>query len=273
MALFFEAMLALAVTAAYWNVSRGRFTEPILILVWAHAGLLAARNIPIFGIAAAPVVAAMLQNWLDRVSGWNVAGWVRQAAGSFNLAAQGASEKELVGRWHLVSILGMAMVAALIWAPNPPKKFRAEFDPGVYPAGALATLRQNSAARIFTHDEWGDYLIWSRHKVFVDGRSDFYGDEFEEKYADVLNVKYGWEQTLAHFGVDTILMPPDAPLTGALKESSHWTVVYDDGISVMFRPAQRVGGTTLSAMDLHGGAGRDREITKTATGGRTIATY
>jgi hypothetical protein len=272
MALFFEAMLALAVTAAYWNVSKGRFTEPILMLVWAHAGLLAARNIPIFGIAAAPVIARMLQDWLDRAAGWNVAAWIRTAAGKFNITAAGAGEKELVGRWHLVSVMGMALVAAVIWAPNPPKKFRAEFDPDVYPAAALAKLRQSPSARVFTNDEWGDYLIWSRRPVFVDGRSDFYGDDFEDKYLGVMHVKYGWEQTLARFGVDTILLPPDAPLTGALKESSHWKVVYDDGISVVFRPVERAGGTTLSAMALNGGSGRDREVTKTRTGDRTVAT-
>ena len=75
----------------------------------------------------------------------------------------------------------------------------------------------------------------SDHKVFVDGRSDFYGDDFEAKYIDVLNVKYGWEKTLSGFGVDTILLPPSAPLSGALKESSRWRVVYDDGIALVFR--------------------------------------
>jgi hypothetical protein len=269
MALFFEAMLTMAVAAAYWTISKGRYTEAILMVLWAHAALLAARNIPIFGIAAAPVVAAMLQSGLDRAADWNVAGWVRRSAAKFNLAAQGAGEKELVGRWHLVSVLGVALVAAVIWAPNPPKKFRAEFDPNAYPAAALASLGHSPDARIFTNDEWGDYLIWSRQRVFVDGRSDFYGDDFENKYVDVLNVKYGWEQTLQHFGVNTILMPPDAPLTGALKESSHWEVVYDDGISVVFRPRQAAGVTTLSAMAQEGGGSRDREITKT-NGNRSI---
>src|SRR5207248_690905 len=98
---------------------------------------------------------------------------------------------EAVGRWHLVSAAGLILVAAVIWAPNPPRSFRAEFDPNTYPAGALATLRGNLSARVFTHDEWGDYLIWSLYpsqKVFVDGRSDFYGDDFEEKYTDILKV-------------------------------------------------------------------------------------
>ena len=34
------------------------------------------------------------------------------------------------------------------------------------------------SARIFTHDQWGDYLIYRLYpqtKVFMDGRSDFYG--------------------------------------------------------------------------------------------------
>jgi len=104
-------------------------------------------------------------------------------------------------------------------------------------------LRRIPAARIFTFDQWGDYLIWTGHKVFVDGRSDFYGDDFEEKYIDVLNVKYGWEKTLGQFGVDTILMPPGAPLSGALKESSRWRVVYDDGISLVFRQVQQAAAS------------------------------
>jgi len=167
------------------------------------------------------------------------------------------------------------VVAALIWAPNPPKDFRAEFDPERYPAAAVDTLRHDRDARIFTNDEWGDYLIWKlypTHKVFVDGRSDFYGNEFEEKYADVLNVKHGWSATLDRFGVDTILMPPDAPLSGALKESARWRVVYDDGIAVVFRSAARTEGDTISVASASDGAGRDREVTKIKASDRTITT-
>ena len=78
----------------------------------------------------------------------------------------------------------------------------------------------------------------------MDGRSDFYGDDFEQKYLDVMNVKYGWEKTLGRFGVDTILLPPSAPLTGALKESSRWRVVYDDGVALVFRSAAKNRGRT-----------------------------
>ncbi len=264
MAIFFEAMLVLAAASAVWSISKGRFTEPLLMLVWAHGGLLAARNIPIFIIAAAPPVGAAIQEWLLRLPGIHAAEWLRAAGRKFNLVAAEMGETESIGRLHLVSAAGLALVAVLLYAPHPPKKFRSEFDPDTYPAGALATLRRNPAAHIFTHDEWGDYLIWTGHKVFVDGRSDFYGDNFEEKYIDVLNVKYGWEKTLNRFGVDMILMPPSTALAGALKESSHWSVVYDDGISVVFRPVQKAAAAAVaaSATEAFRGKGRNREIRK-----------
>jgi hypothetical protein len=161
------------------------------------------------------------------------------------------------------------LMAAVFFAPNPPAKFRAEFDPNRYPEAALAALKPSAGTRIFTNDEWGDYLIWSRNRVFVDGRSDFYGNDFEDKYHDVLRVKYGWEKTLATFGVDTILMPLDAPLTGALKESSRWRLVYDDGRALAFRSNERTAGEPISAAT-GDGKGRDREVTKTRTSDRPI---
>ena len=266
-AIFFEVMLVLSVAAVFWNLRQGRYTEALLVFVWAHGALLAARNIPIFAIVAAPPIAATIQQWLLGVPELNVAGWVREAARRFNRLAEETAETDGIPRLHLVSVLAVLIVAALIYAPHPPKKFRSEFDPTFYPAGALATLRSDPAGRVFTHDEWGDYLIYRlypAHKVYVDGRSDFYGDDFEEKkYIDVISVKYDWEKTLSDFGVDTILMPPSAPLSGALKESSRWRVVYDDGIALVFRPVSRTGSVQVSAANSGGGEGRDREVTKT----------
>jgi hypothetical protein len=267
-AIYFEAMLVMAVAATIWSLRQGRYTAALLMFVWAHGALLAGRNIPIFAIVAAPPIARAIQRGLLCLPELNVAAWLRAAAGKFNRMAEEMGETDAIGRLHLVSVLGVLLVAALLWAPNPPKAFRAEFDPKDYPAGALATLRSDPAGHIFTHDEWGDYLIWRLYpaqKVFVDGRSDFYGDDFDSKYIDVLNVKPGWEKTLGGFGVDTILMPPDAALSGVLKESSRWRLVYDDGIALVFRSASRTVGMQVSAAKSVGGEGRDREVTKTPT--------
>jgi hypothetical protein len=275
LAIFFEAMLLLAALAAFWNLSQGRFTHPLLLLMWAHAALLSTRNIPIFMLVAAPPAAEFLQSWLNRVPSLEVAAWLRNAASRFNAVAAEMSDTDRIARWHVASALAMVVVAALLFAPHPPERFRPEFNPKSFPAAAVDTLRHDPTARIFTFDQWGDYLIYRMYpdtKVFMDGRSDFYGPEFGKKYLDVLQVNYGWEKTLANFGVDTILMPPSTPLTGALKESARWRVVYDDGVAVVFRSARKTGKAPFS-VTAGDGSGRDREVTKTQASDRPITQY
>jgi hypothetical protein len=241
------------------------------MMVWAHGGLTAGRNIPIFVILAAPPVAAAIYEWLGALPKSQAAGWLKTAAERINRVSRDSAETDAMPRYHLVTVVAMLLVAAVIYAPHPPKKFRAEFDPDVYPAKALESLRGDINARVFTNDEWGDYLIYRGRRVFVDGRSDYYEDTFEQDYLDVMNVKYGWERTLSRFQVDTILLPPDAPLAGALKESSKWRVTYDDHIALIFRPVERVGGEKVSvAARMSGGEGRDREVTKTEASDRAI---
>ena len=105
--------------------------------------------------------------------------------------------------------------------------------------------------------------------MFIDGRSDFYGRKFVQKYLDIVNVKYNWQQHLNDYGVNTVLLPTDAPLAGALKESSRWHVVYDDGDAIVFRTGVRPDVPQVSA-DIRGGKDRDRKITNTQPSDRTI---
>jgi hypothetical protein len=272
-AIFFETLLLLSAAAIFWFASQGRFTESLLLLLFAHAGLLAARNIPLFSIVSTPLVAEAVGAWLKRLPDLDVAGWLRRGAARFNDTIAQTAATDAIPRWHLVSVFGFALVAAILFAPAPPKRFRSEYDPKSYPAAAIEVLRRDPSARVFTHDEWGDYLIWRLYpagKVFVDGRSDFYGDDFENKYIDVLNVKHDWQQILDGFGVDTILLPPGAPLSGVLKESSRWHVVYDDGVALIFRPMAKAEGKPSSAAASAGGAGRDRKVTKTSASDQAI---
>jgi len=261
-AIFFEGLLLTGAVAAFWYASQARFTESLLLLGWGHAGLLAARHIPLFAIVAAPLVAGAVENWLLRLPHLEVAEWLRTAAARFNALVAKTAGTDALPRWRLVSFAAVAAVAALLYAPHPPKAFRAEYDPKSYPVAAAEFLRRDPSARVFAHDEWGDYLIWRLYpqgKVFVDGRSDYYGDDFESKCLDVLGVNHDWEKILNGFGVDTILLPASAPLSGALKETSRWRVVYDDGSALIFRPE----GKPLSAAAPGSGPSRDREVTKT----------
>jgi len=273
LAIFLEFLLVMSVAAAFWAGSKKSFTEGVLLLVFAHAALNAGRNVPLFAIIATPQVAAAMDAALRRLPSLDVAGWLGALAKRFNRLAEETGETERIPRWHLASVAGVAMVAALLWAPNPPPKFRAEFDPKRFPAKAVERLGRYASARVFTYDQWGDYLIYRLYpsqKVFLDARSDFYGSDFLKKALEVINVTPGWDRTLACFGVDTVLMPPATPLAGALKESAHWRVDYDDGVAIIFRPAASGRPQRVSAANECGGEGRGREATKTQASDRSI---
>ena len=224
LARYFEVFLAVGAITAFQDFRKGRFTEALLILAWAHLALVSIRNIPIFLLIAAPSVARTVAEWSNPFK--------RFAAGAAEFHAL-----ERFPRFHAISAAAFMLLFALMAKPGEAKLLRSEYDPAKYPAKAVERLRAANVSSIFTDDEWGDYLIYRLYPVghvFVDGRSDFYGADFESRYIGLMNVRYDWEQDFAKYGVNTVLLRVEAPLAGTLKQSPHWRAVYDDGIALIF---------------------------------------
>jgi hypothetical protein len=270
---YLEPMIVLAAITAAWSLYRRRFVYVFLLLGWLHLALMAGRNIPIFMFVAAPPVALTLNEMLGLLSAANVAGWVKRAIQSLENLAGEIDETDRIGRAHLVSAGLVLLIVAISYAPGRPPKFQAEYDPKHYPAKAADALAAADPSwRIFTEDVWGGYMIYRypERKVFIDGRSDFYGDKFGQKYLDTMNGTYDWEENLRRYHVDTILLPTDAALVSTLKESKDWRTIYDDGTAIAFRLAG-TDGSVSSASGAPGsekgfpvldssGKGRDRRI-------------
>jgi len=232
---FLEAMLVFGLGAAVWCGMRKRFGEAILLVGWAHLALVSERNIPIFMIVAAPVTAMAMVEWMEALRKAVVVRWLPWVAEQFESIAEEIAPMERLWRTHAISAAALVVIGLAISSPAAGPLLKPEFNPKSFPAGALAML--NASQRIFTSDQWGDYLIYRLSpqgvKVFVDGRSDFYGAKFGQDYIDVMNVKYDWKETLEKYGVDTILLSVDSALAGAVKESGSWRVVYDDGLTIV----------------------------------------
>ncbi len=261
-AVYLECLLLLGALSAGWLAAKHRdFVSLLLIAGWAHLALYSARNIPIFSIVVAPLVARALNEMLASLDAARVAGWLHRLAAGFRGAAREFGETDRIWRLHLTSATAAVIVALLLLSPKASGKLKAEYDPKRYPAQALSLLRANPQARIFTDDEWGDYLIYQLYpvqKVFVDGRSDFYGQDFEEKYLDLMRVKYDWEQSLDQYKVDTIVLATTSALASTIKESCHWRSVYDDTVAIVFRRASaRAQEQQKFSTAVLGGKGRD----------------
>jgi len=245
LAVCFEGMLAMALAATAWHVLRGRVHYLVLTGATAHMALVSARNVPLFLIVAAVPVALAIAEWMKWAA--RRIPKVRQSLLECIRLSAEIGVIEHLARIPATSLLSVAVLAAALGAPAASGKFRSEFDPRVFPARAIEQVRM-PGTRIFTSDQWGDYLIYRLYpeiNVFVDGRSDFYGAAHEQLCQDVWNVRHDWEKKLARFRVDTLLVPAETPLAGALKESVRWRVAYDDGLAIVFRPA---GGEPVSGL-------------------------
>jgi len=281
---YFEPMIVLGVVAALWNLFQRRYAYPLLLLGWMHLALMSMRNIPIYLIVAAPLAAEALQDLLRRLPEAGAARWPGRLARGVEELGAGFGASDRLARVPLTSVVAALVLIMLFYIPSGSSKLEAEYDPQKYPAKAVEVLRVDPSQAIFTDDEWGDYLIYRLYpktKVFVDGRSDFYGARFDEQYLDVLNGKHNWEQILDRYRVETVLLRADACLASTLKQSGRWRPVYDDGVAIIFRSTTRgpqmaqggsTGGAQVSAASGSGvlrdrviapPANRDPRITKT----------
>jgi hypothetical protein len=236
-AIFFECMLLLGVGSVVWCLQRGKYAAALSVLVWAHLALLSGRNIPIFLLIAAPWVSCMVQ---DTLAALIPIPFVNRIAVGVREIYADLQPMERIARCHLVSLLGMLGMVGLLTAGNP--KFNAEFDRKNFPVQVIPVIQAGIDTHIFTSDQWGDYLIYRLYplrQVFVDGRSDFYGADFVIRCQHLIGASYDWEVELKRFGVDTVLLKPNAPLSEVLKGSHSWRVVFDDGSAILFRAASR----------------------------------
>jgi hypothetical protein len=211
-ALGFLVWLAALVTALVLR-QRPRLTAAAAILVvgWVCLAFYAVRNIPLMALITAPIVAPAFS---ARAGGrWRE---TAQRLGAMNAASNG---------WLVVML---AALAAIMLMPRP-----TEMPPDRWPVNAVKFIKQHPeqfAGRMLNQHVWGGYLMWvmPEHKVFVDGRTDFYGEAFIRDFLDMTQLRPGWREKLDDRKVGWTLLTTDAPLTQALASQPVWRRAYSD---------------------------------------------
>lgn len=226
---YFEILLFLGFAAAVGFLRRRRIVEPLWIVYFAHTALASARHVTIFVLLAGPIIAIEATKWWldwskDR-SGKSLPGILNQLAG------------EMGSGFRWVSIWPAVFALSLVFIGHP-VQWPTDFSDERFPAKILSANRdQIAAARVLTSDQWGDYLIFHLYpatKVFMDGRSDFYGEELGKEYLAVLQGQYNWSAILAKYKFSMVLAPVSWPLCSLLKQAKDWKVVADDGKAILF---------------------------------------
>jgi len=239
----FEALLLAGLMTAASLVARRKIVEALWILVWAHQALGSVRHVTIYVTVTAPLVALELSYWWTQ--------WVAPAGRRAVRRILDEMARDAAPGFRRTSLWPALVVAALVVVEEPirwPKDFPEERFPVALVerhAGEIAGLR------VFTDDQWADYLIYRfypRHRVYVDGRSDFYGPELGKEYLRASQAQYDWREILDRHGFDSALAPASWPVTSLLKRDADWRLLADDGKALLFVRRQRLAWAARPAI-------------------------
>lgn len=228
-------LVALSACVAAMALVRRPVPFRILVpfMVTTAFALHSARNIPLWALSGMPLIVTHLDP--DWKALRNRA--LLRLRSSFEIAAQMSA----VGLWSASAAVA-ALALARVAPPHP------GFDPNVFPVEAVARARSEGVTGpILNELAWGGYILyaWPELHVFIDGQTDFYGQQLSQLYASLRAAEPGWNERIDSLGVQTILMPADAPLSPALRGMPGWRPADSTGGSLLYRRAGRPASTRL----------------------------
>lgn len=222
---------ALLVAMMALRTTRKRAEMLIPSLAWLVMALYSARNIPLFLIISAPLLAQGLEELLNRT-----AGSMKPFKGLLVFDARLFEIDKTVNGliWPVICVI--VVVVGFRFDLN---RSRNEYDPGVFPVEAVNWMKGNpQQGEVFNYFTWGGYLLyrqWPENRVFIDGQTDFYGETLTRQYEKVISQSSGWEDVLNTNHVDWVILPTTEPVTRTLRSKFGWMVVYEDKTTVIFR--------------------------------------
>ena len=223
---FLAVILLLIVGFASKRVhARARTMVPLFFLLLS--GLDAVRHIPIFILVAVPLLCDIMSSAPDPIA--SETRRRRQTSPIFNAAVLVLLATFALWRWTTLARSQESREAAL------------------FPATAITYLSARPPSQpgnLFAYYDWGGYAIWKlypHYRMFVDGRSDLYGDQYLRQFETAMGVRSGWQTVLDKSHVEAVLIPPDTPLAQALLLDPSWTSPCRDSVGILF--LRRAGGT------------------------------
>lgn len=197
---------------------RLRVTQLLLLLGAGAATLYSARHAVFLALVGAPILTEQA-----------TAAW-RQWRGDTAVWRQGPARRAALALILVVLTLAVGIRGRQVWQGG------SGLVESAFPAAAVAHMREHGiGGRMFNEYRWGGYLIWQGYPVFIDGRTEVYGDQVFGDYLTAYDVRPDWEAPLTTYGVNLALLKADSRLAAVLGESARWKIVYRDEMAMLFR--------------------------------------
>jgi hypothetical protein len=226
--IYFMVLLFTGLSVSGFLLANRRYGEALIIFGLGAMALTSVRHVPIYAICTAPIIARELSvRWNAFVE--------KQPRASVGRAIQDMTESMRLTMRPAV-LWPVVMLAVLFLVPGAtrwPENFDAKDFPVVIESRHGAEL---AAARLFTTDQWADYLMFRNpaQRVFMDDRY-FYGERIVNDALKMMEGAAGWRLLLNSYRIDAVLCPPGAPLASLLAEDKGWRLEDKDGTALLFR--------------------------------------
>jgi hypothetical protein len=214
-------------------------TDLLNLVGFGYLSLMARRNFGPFALVATPILSRhfwpALRGWALRISSTpKIKDWISQISKIKNKS--GSFPSTIIQKTINLSIIGfLAIVAGVkLYIVSFPALVESYF-PASFPVKAVDWIEFNHPeGNILNEYNWGGYLTWFArdYPVFVDGRTDLFGDKIIGEWINMMQAGTGWQQQLETWNIHLVLIQPDRPLVQALAKSG-WQIAYRDNQAII----------------------------------------
>jgi len=223
----FLAVIGLSVLILGMNQRRMNFSHLFLLGSWTAMALYSARNIPLYVAVSIPILCDQTAKIIKEGRGDGVVDWLLNFQDRIS-----NTEKDIrggmIGLVTVILSISLLMSGVRLDFQNQGNVFSED----VFPVKAADWLEVNQPqGNGFNHFSWGGYLLyrlWPEQLVFIDGQTDFYGEELTRQYEQVITLQPGWKQTFLKHDIRWAILPANSPAAEFLSESGKWEMSYSD---------------------------------------------
>ena len=218
----------------------------LLPLIWLVLASMRVRHAPLFAIGALITIAdlfprtSLAKNWQARGSDLFVPPDPSAAP------SQPAERRAAFALPVFVVLLALGLQATDARVPVVGRGW-AQLDPQIWPVDLMEEFNWRRQARetplrIFNEYAYGGFLIYHKvdAQVFIDGRTELYGEEFLKEFVNPAGVPPGeliarWESKYGEFDFALVGNHASPCFADHFKQSPDWVIVKESATAIFFR--------------------------------------
>ena len=202
--------------------------QGLLLAGFSAMGLMATRNVHLYGIVAPFVLAEALVDIKDFPP----------------LHKLEASLQNMEGRlkgmaWTVASII---LFGCLFIFSNQARSLY-QFEEPFFPVQATQWLESHpQEGNMFNDLNWGGYLafhLWPAHRPFIDSMADTSG-QITMQYETIVTLHAGWQDIFQQYNITWAIIPSSSALARELKLQG-WNIAYKDRTAIILTKEQPPG--------------------------------